>query len=391
MRTPDSNTTTDQLLITSFFCLETFTRHLLMAVIPLDLLSHLGNTQHVTLFYAVVAIFGLGNSILVPLLLQRLGIRLIVAASGVFITVAAALLASESLISIALGLFFRVLGTACIEIPLIAYIMDRIPRNRLSAFEPKRIFFQGCCLAIAPWLGFQLHEHVSVGTPFVVTAMGGLAILGLALLALPVTVPNTGSTALIRRPADTVRRFYQQPRLRLAWTLAMIRASYWIIFSIYAPIFSVICGWSPSAGAAVLSLGNASLFFVVVWGRLVRSIGARRVLMIGYALAATCLVLTGIAGLWAPQIAPLLLLGSAFGASMVDGPGNIAFLRAARPRERPSMTGIYMTYRDVSQFAPIAAFSLILLVAPLPSAFLVFAGAMFAAARLSLLIHPRIR
>jgi len=392
MRTPKVHTSsTDQILITSFFCLETFTRHLLMAIIPLDLLNHLGSTQRVTLFYAGVAVFGLGNSILVPFLLERLGLRLIVAAAGVFVTAAAALFASESLIGTACGLFIRVLGTACIEIPLIAYIMDRIPRERLSAFEPKRIFFQGCCVAIAPWLGYQLRDHVSSGAPFLVTAIGGLAILGLALWILPANVLNRNSAALLRRPSDTVRRFFEQPRLRLAWVLALIRASFWIIFSIYAPIFSVMCGWSPSAGAAVLSLGNASLFFVVVWGRLVRGFGVRRVLAIGYALAATCLVLTGIAGLWAPQIAPVLLVASAFGASMVDGPGNIVFLRATRARERSSMAGIYMTYRDFSQFAPIAAFSLILLVSPLSSALLIFAGAMFAAARLSLLVHPRIR
>jgi hypothetical protein len=230
-----------------------------------------------------------------------------------------------------------------------------------------------------------------VGIPFAVSAIGGVIILVLALSVLPVMVPDGNSAVLVRHPADALRRFFEQPRLRLAWTLAVIRASFWIIFSIYATIFSVTCGWSPSAAAAVLSLGNASLFFVVVWGRLVRSLGARRVLMIGYAIAATCLVLTAIAALWAPEIAPLFLLAAACGASIIDGAGNIAFLRATRARERSSMAGIYMTYRDVSQFAPVAAFSLILLVSPLSSAFLVFTGAMFWAARLSLLIHPRIR
>jgi hypothetical protein len=198
----------------------------LTAIIPLDLLDHLGNTQRVTLFYAVVAIFGLGNSILVPFLLRRLGIRLIVAAAGFFITAAAVLLGSETLFGTALGLLVRVLGTACIEIPLIAYIMDRIPRDRFGAFEPKRIFFQGVCLAIAPWLGFQLRDQVGAGTPFVVAAVGGVIILGLALWALPVLVPESSNTVLIRRPADTVRRFFEQPRLRLAWILALIRASF---------------------------------------------------------------------------------------------------------------------------------------------------------------------
>src|SRR4030095_6705403 len=115
MGTQDAYTKTDQLLITAFFCLETFTRHLLMAIISLDLLNHLGNTQRVTLFYAVVVIFVLGNSILVPFLLQRLGIRLIVTAASVFIIAATVMLGSESLFGTAFGLFVRVLGTVCIE------------------------------------------------------------------------------------------------------------------------------------------------------------------------------------------------------------------------------------------------------------------------------------
>jgi hypothetical protein len=87
---------------------------------------------------------------LVPFLLQRLGIRLIVTAAGVFVTAATVMLGSESLFATAFGLFVRVLGAACIEIPLSAYLMDRIPRDRFGPFEPKRISFQGVSLAIAP-------------------------------------------------------------------------------------------------------------------------------------------------------------------------------------------------------------------------------------------------
>jgi hypothetical protein len=57
---------------------------------------------------------------LVPFLLQRLGIRLIVTAAGVFVTAATVMLGSESLCATAFGLFVRVLGAACIEIPLSA-------------------------------------------------------------------------------------------------------------------------------------------------------------------------------------------------------------------------------------------------------------------------------
>jgi MFS transporter, ACDE family, multidrug resistance protein len=199
------------------------------------------------------------------------------------------------------------------------------------------------------------------------------------------------ANALAQRPTAALRRFFEQPRLRLSWILAVVRSSFWVLFYIYAPIFSVACGWSPSAAAATLSLGTSTLFFVALWGRLARSAGARRVLIAGYGSAGIGLVLTTVAASWAPAIAPVLLLSAAFGASIIDGAGNIPFLRATRPHERPAMAGIYMTYRDVSQFAPIAGFSLILSVAQLASAFLMFAAVMFAAAWMSRLIHPRLR
>jgi MFS transporter len=382
-------TVIDRLLITLFFCAETFSRSLLLAIIPLELLRHLGSTQRVTLFYAVVAIFGLGNSVLVPTLLKRLGVRLIIAVAGVLTTLAAMLMVTESTAGTAVGLIVRVFASACIEISMLAYIMDRIPRHRLGSFEPIRIFFQGGCIAVAPWLGFEMHEHVGTATPFIVSAIGGLVMLGLALLALP--TQQLGGKAIARHPITAVRRFFLQPRLRLAWFLAVIRSSFWVLFYIYAPLFSIACGWSASAAAATLSLGTSTLFFVALWGRLVRIWGARSVLIAGYGSAAIGLVSTAVAAWWMPAIAPVLLIGAAFGASIIDGPGNIPFLRATRPHERPAMAGIYMTYRDISQFAPVAVFSFILAVAELTTAFLTFAAVLFGTAWLSRLIHPRLR
>ena len=299
------------------------------------------------------------------------------------------LMVTESTAGTAVGLIVRVFASACIEISMLAYIMDRIPRHRLGSFEPIRIFFQGGCIAVAPWLGFQLHEHVGTATPFIVSAIGGLVMLGLALLALP--TQQLGGKAIARHPITAVRRFFLQPRLRLAWFLAVIRSSFWVLFYIYAPLFSIACGWSASAAAATLSLGTSTLFFVALWGRLVRIWGARPVLIAGYGSAAIGLVSTAVAAWWMPAIAPVLLIGAAFGASIIDGPGNIPFLRATRPHERPAMAGIYMTYRDISQFAPVAVFSLILAVAELTTAFLTFAAVLFGTAWLSRLIHPRLR
>ena len=91
------------------------------------------------------------------------------------------------------------------------------------------------------------------------------------------------------------------------------------------------------------------------------------------------------------SIAPVLLLSAAIAAAMLDGAGNVPFLRATRPHERAAMAGIYMTYRDISQFAPIAIFSVILSFSQLASAFIFSAASFLVAGRLAQLIHPRLR
>lgn len=391
MRPEDAAPATNRLALTLFFIVETVARSLLLAIIPLDLLSHLGSTQRVTVFYTVVAIFGLGNSIIVPLLLARFGPRRIVIAASLLTIAGYILMSTESTIGIAVGLVIRVFASACIEIPVIAYLMERIPRPRLGAFEATRVFFQSSGFAVAPWLGFQLYQHVDPRVPFVIAAAGGATILWLAISVLPRFRPVPDRPLLFPNPTAAFSRFFKQPRLRLAWLLAVVRSAYWAIFFIYAPLFAVTCGWSPSAAAGILSLGTATLFCVAIWGKLTRRVGVRLILMAGYGLTGLCLLLTAATAIWTPDVAPWLLVASAFMACIIDGAGNIHFLRATRPHERPAMAGIFLTYRDVSQFIPIAVFSLVLLFLPLAFVFFIFAIALFAASALSQFIHPRLR
>ena len=376
--------------ITLLFCVETFSRGLLLAIIPLKVLAFVGSMQGVALFYAAVAVLGLGNSILVPTLLSRIGSRVVVAAAGFLIVCGVALVATDAILGMALGLAIRVFAQSCLEISVLAYVMARIPRSELGAFEPVRIFFQGAALAISPWLGFQLSEGANPSSPFYAAAGAGPIIACLALIALPSVRPDL-RTKLGQTPKETIQRFFAQPRLRLAWLLALVRSSFWVIFYIYAPVFSVACGWSPSEGAAVLSLGTATLFFVPIWGAMSRRFGARALLIGGYMMGALFLALTAIGALFSPTIAPALLLSAAFAVAILDGSGNVPFLRATRPHERAAMAGIYMTYRDVSQFLPIVVFSLILSVSQLASAFMFSAAFFLVAGRLAQSIHPRLR
>jgi predicted lysophospholipase L1 biosynthesis ABC-type transport system permease subunit len=61
-----------------------------------------------------------------------------------------------------------------------------------------------------------------------------------------------------------------------------------------------------------------------------------------------------------PWAVAALLLGAALCVMVLDGLGNIPFLRAVRPLERPQMTTVFRTYIDLSDLLPAALYSLLL-------------------------------
>ncbi|MGE0750545.1 MAG: MFS transporter [Variibacter sp.] len=376
------------LVIIGLSCLEASSRGLLLAIVPIQLLAQFGTLQGVTYFYAAVAIFALGNSILVPGIIERYGIRNVVTLSGIFTATSAVLIAFGTLAGVSAGLIVRAVALACLDIPLLALIMATVPRNTLGTFEPVRVFFQGICLAAAPWIGFQLYERVAGWLPFALAVVGGLLFIAISR-KLPQLKVEPGRTR--GQGGRAFKRFFQQPRLVSAWLLAIIRSSFWQVYYIYSAIFAVSRGWGAPAAAALLSLGLGTLLFVPIWGRMGRSLGARSVLVTAYLCGGLSLICAAASAMWAPYTGPFFLLGAAFFASMVDGVGNVLFLRATRPLERPRMAGIYMTYRDIAQFAPIVIFALVLSLFQFSTALLVLAAAFITAAWLSLLIHPRIR
>ena len=67
-------------------------------------------------------------------------------------------------------------------------------------------------------------------------------------------------------PARYLRRFFAQPRLRLAWTLAVARSSWWSMLHVYAPIFAVTSGLGAEAGGIVVSIGTGWIWLVPFWG-----------------------------------------------------------------------------------------------------------------------------
>jgi MFS family permease len=356
------------------FSLTGFIRALLITIVPLTAHAYLGDAQLVSVLFFAVALAGLSGSLAIPSLVHRIG-RRYVFSTGITLAVAAAALMSIGTVGwFIAGMVANALSIAALEVALNLYIMDHIPRRELGRFEPMRVFFAAGMWTIGPWLGVSLHANVGPEAPYALAAaMSVLTIIYFLYLRLTAHP----AVAVARKPSPNplkyLLRFFAQPRLRLAWGLAVGRSAWWSMYFIYAPIHAVDSGIGEVWAGAIVSFGTASFFLVPVWSRIGRRQGLRRLLIGGY-LATGLITLAVSLSSGAVGVAALIL--AAMAAGIIDAAGNVPFLRAVHPHERPEMTTVYNSFRGVSQTVPPGIFAVLLKVFELPAVFVAGGAAM---------------
>ncbi len=362
-------TTTGNPSFVALFVLETFTRAILVTVVPLKALKLLGDAQGVSVFYFSVSIAGLLGALAVPWLVRRLRRRWVTSLGVFFLCASAPLLASHTLGGLAGGLALHMIGAATLSICLNLYVLDHIRPKVLTRFEPLRMLFTGTAWMVAPVLGIYLGKYGAPWLPYGVSAGFALTLLGyfwfLRMTESPTLVAATSSPV---NPLRFVGRFFSQPRLYLAWFLAIGRAGWWMMFFIYAPIYAVTSGMAAETGGWIVAAGSASMFVVTFWGWVGRRYGLRRLLVGGYAAAGLLTMGVGAAA-GTTWLGITILIVACLAASAIDGAGNVPFLRAVRARERAEMTTVYSSYRDAARLTIPGLFALVLNVFALPAVF----------------------
>ncbi len=353
----------------ALFTLAVIPRTLLITVLPLQALNLLGDAQKVSMLYLGVSLVGACISLSIPVLVHHLRRRWVFSLGALATAVAALLFSLQSFPAFLAGMVVQIFAIASIEITLNLFMMDHVPRHELNRFEPMRIFFAGGAFVAGPWLGVFLQQRLGHGVPFALTALGALAVFGyfwyLRLTENPAVSPMKKSPP---KPLEYLPHFFEQPRLRLAYVLAVGRSGWWSMFFIYAPIYAVTSGLGEEAGAAIVSLGSVSVFLAPLWGRVGQRFGLRRLLMAGYAAGGVVTLAAAVATGEAYLGAAVLLL-AAFATGIIDGAGNVPFLRAVHPHERAEMTTVFATYRDAGNLIPPGVFSALLKVFELPAVF----------------------
>ena len=131
------------------------------------------------------------------------------------------------------------------------------------------------------------------------------------------------------------------------------------------------------------------IWTVPLWGWIGRKYGLRRLLAVGYA-AGGVLSLVAAMLIQHPWLCAAVLVLATLGTEMIDGAGNLLFLRAVHPYERAEMTTVFVTYRDFAQLAPPGVFSVLLSLFSLSSVFVAGGAMMIATAVLARFIPRRL-
>lgn len=360
------------------YAITILARTMVISLVPVLAYEVLGTAQRVSEMYLVAGLFGIVVSIALPRVLHYAGRDLLLAAAALSGIGSAIALSFGNAGGLAAGLILQVLMALAFENVMSLYVMEHVPRRALAGFEPLRIFLAGASYGAGPWLGIALAQSIGPGMPLAISA--GCAAAAPLLLAWRLGWRRTAEATRpmpAARGADVVH-FWQQPRLRLAWLLATLRAAWWAMYVVYVPIFAIRYGLGASLGGALVSFGSAFLLLAPLWGRLAHSTGVRPLLFAAYGACGLCTISVALFAAQNAYVAAAALLMAALAMSAIDGMGNVAFLRAVRAHQRTRMTPIFTTYRDVGQVGAAGLFAVLLLALPLP--------AVFAAAGITLLV-----
>jgi len=359
------------------FTCDSIARSILISLVPLQAYALLGAAQVVSVVYFLVAVLGLAASLTVPAVLHRVRRRWVLTAGAALQIASVALLASGTTATLVAGLLLQAFASAALDVVINLYLLDHIPRRGLNTFEPRRLLFAGGAFAAGPLVGVYLHRNVAEHATYIVA---GIATLTMLIFFWRMRLAdNPGLQAAAGPPPNPLRfvaRFFAQQRLALSWLLALGRNGWWVMYFVYAPIYVANAGYSSLIGGALISLGLSTMLLVRVWGRIGQAIGMRNLLTIGYgltgALSLSAAVAAALGHAW---LCMAMLCAAAWAATIIDGAGNVPFLRAVRHFERVPMTSVFMTFRHVGSIVIPGILAVVLWYLPLPSVFAV-GGAM---------------
>lgn len=336
----------------ALFALDSVARASVVTVLYLQA-KDLGVTdRHITLLTNVASLSSLIFSFLAPLLIHRFRRRWVYTGGIVIGMAASVALGTHTFGGEVSALVLRALSSVAINIGLLLYVMDFIPRHQMIRSEPLRLFSSCLPWGLGPWLGVELYKHFGAEAT---AAMSFIAYTCLLLYFWYLRLSDNPAVAAATRPPpnpfSNLKRFVSQPRLLLGWCIAFGRSAWWSMFFVYPTLYMRNHQVDDSWTGALTGAGNLLLLLTLPIGWMAQRTGIRRPIVTAFLAAGALTLITSVTWNIVPATALLFLAGAVFVVAL-DALGNIPFMRAVRSYERPQMTALFRTYIDLGDLLP---------------------------------------
>ena len=336
----------------ALFALDSVARASVVTVLYLQAKDLALPDREITFLTNIASVVSLAVSLLAPLLMHRFRRRWVYTA-GIVLGMAGALsLGTATMAGEVAALILRTMSSVAINIGLLLYVMDFIPRNQMIRSEPLRLFSSCLPWGVGPWLGVELYKHFGAEAT---AALSFTAYAGLLIYFWYLRLSDNPAVAAATRPPPNpfanVKRFIAQPRLRLGWFIAFGRSAWWSMFFVYPTLYLRNHAIDDSWAGALTGAGNLLLLLTLPIGWMAQRTGIRRPIVIAFLAAGVLTLLAAFTWRIVPVTA-LLFLGGAVFVVALDALGNIPFMRSVRSYERPQMTALFRTYIDLGDLLP---------------------------------------
>jgi MFS family permease len=336
----------------TLFALDSMARASVVTVLYLQAKDLGLPDRHITLLTNVASLSSLIFSFLAPLLMQRFRRRWVYTGGIVLGMAATASLGTATMTGEVTALVLRAMSSVAINIGLMLYVMDFIPRHQMIRSEPLRLFSSCLPWGLGPWIGVELYKHFGVEAT---SAMSFIAYAALMVYFWYLRLSDNPAVAAATKPPPNpfanLKRFVSQPRLLLGWCIAFGRSAWWSMFFVYPTLYLRNHQVDDSWTGALTGAGNLLLLLTLPIGWMAQKTGIRRPIVTAFLCAGGLTLLTSVTWNVVPLTALLFLAGAVFVVAL-DALGNIPFMRAVRSYERPQMTALFRTYIDLGDLLP---------------------------------------
>ncbi|MFT5504132.1 MAG: ACDE family multidrug resistance protein [Gammaproteobacteria bacterium] len=353
--------------------LECFSRALLVGVIPLLAFEALGSKEAVTLAYLFASLLTLTITLNFARLERMIKRRWVVTLGGIFSILAATIFMFSTGYGLSLAIGLQKAAGSMFAICLSLYIMDYINRHDLIATESRRIFYSGIAWIAGPTLGIWLWNETGHWAPFILTMLSSaIALAYFWFLRLGENEVIQPARSISVSPLILIPRYFVQPTLRIAYLITLTRSIFWLSLFIYGPIYVVEAGLPTWMAGGLISLTSGLMLCSSLIRNLASRYGTRKVIIVAQNTCAAALVMLFFTGDPKP-VGMIYWVLASVGAASLDVVGNIPFMRLVKTRERTEMTMIFSTWREASNLLTPLLVTLILLVAPIETFYLLLA------------------